>query len=352
MSTREPPGETLPACSSELLEMLLDVMPDAAVVVDSAGEIVAVNRLAESLFDYRGEDLAGQRIEMLVPERFRHVHRAHRSAYSATPRPRAMGAGLNLAGRRRDGSEFPVDVSLAPIGGPDRTMVVAAIRDRTEQDRAVADLAQLAAIISSSNDAIFSVTPDGKVATWNPGASHLFGYEPTEMIGQHVSRVFPDNGSPEFEELLAGVATEHKNAPKDAVWVARSGRQIDVAISLSPLTEREGTLLGISVMARDITERKQAEAALRRREWVQATTADIRLSMLSNNPLEKTFALICDRVGELLDAQGTLIGVLGEGDLTVAASGVFAQNTGLLLHETPPLIKEVLESGASRVVPL
>ncbi len=331
--------------------MLLDVMPDAAVVVDGTGSIVALNRLAEALFGYSTEDLAGKKIETLVPERFRHVHRRDRTTYSAAPRARGMGAGRRLAGRRRDGSEFPVDISLAPIGGPDRTLVVAAVRDRTEQDRATADLAQLAAIISSSSDAIFSTSADGVVTTWNPGASQRFGYPPAEMIGQHVSRLFPEDGSPEFEELLAAVVSEQKSTPRDTQWVTRSGRRLDVAISLSPLKEREGGPLRISVMARDITQRKQGEALLRRQEKVHHATADVRLSMLSNSPLEETLALICGRVDEILDAEGTLIALVEDTAIRVtAAAGVFAPLTGLLLDDVPPLMRAVVESGISRVV--
>jgi PAS domain S-box-containing protein len=331
--------------------MLLDVMPDAAVVVDGTGTIVAFNRMAQELFDYEGEDLAGTQIEALVPDRFRDVHHRDCIAYSAAPRTRAMGAGLKLYGRRRDGSEFPVDISLAPVGRPDRPLVVAAVRDRTEHERATADFAQLAAIVNSSSDAIFSISSEGKVTTWNPGACQLFSYVAEEMIGQHINCLFPQDGSPEFEEIHGRVVAEQKTGPRDAKWLTKSGQTIDVAISLSPLKEPGGRRLGISVMARDIAQRKQAEALARRQDRVQASTADVRLSMLSNSPLEETFRLICGRVDEILDAQGTLVAVMGDSGLkVVAAAGVLAPYTEVLLDETTPLIKGVLESGASRVV--
>src|SRR5680860_1782832 len=96
-------------------EGLLEAAPDAMVGVDQAGVIRFVNRQTESLFGYDRTDLVGQSIEMLVPESFRQVHPAYRAGYFADPKTRPMGAGLELTGRRRDGTEFPVDVSLSSI---------------------------------------------------------------------------------------------------------------------------------------------------------------------------------------------------------------------------------------------
>jgi PAS domain S-box-containing protein len=135
--------------TSELLTMLLAVMPDAAVAVDGDGRIVAVNGQAEAMFGYRADELSGRSVEVLVPERFRHGHRREWSAYTRSPRLRPMAAGLELFGRRRDGSELPVEISLAPVGGEARPMVVAAIRDTSERRAATAAQAQLAAIVRS-----------------------------------------------------------------------------------------------------------------------------------------------------------------------------------------------------------
>ncbi len=116
-----------------MLETLLSLMPDAAVAVDRDGLIVALNQRTEAFFGYSADDLAGKPLEVLLPERFRHSHRRHRTEFFFEPHARPMGAGLDLYARRRDGSEFPVDISLAPIDGQQCSLVVAAVRDITDR---------------------------------------------------------------------------------------------------------------------------------------------------------------------------------------------------------------------------
>jgi PAS domain S-box-containing protein len=138
--------------------------------VDRSGVIRFVNHRAEVLFGYGRQDLVGQLIETLVPESFRTVHQAQRKGYVEDPQTREMGVIPELIGRRRDGTQFPIDIGLAHMGSGDDLVVIAAVRDMTarhvaEQSRRQAD--RMAAVVEFNGDAIISSTLDGVVTSWN-----------------------------------------------------------------------------------------------------------------------------------------------------------------------------------------
>lgn len=247
-----------------MFEELLRLSPDAVLLTDTAGRIVDLNRSTEEMFGFTRTELLGKPVEVLIPQRFRGTHPAHRSSYVAESRTRPMGAGLQLYGQRKDGTEFPVDIMLALVHGT----VVSVIRDVSEQRRVQEALGRsdqlFRSIVEGVKDyAIFTLDRQGKVASWNSGAEQIKGYQAEEIIGQHFSRFYPEEavlrGKPD-EELR--VAAE-KGRVEDEGWrIRKDGSRFWANVVITAIHDASGQLIGFSKITRDFTDRKRAEEAL------------------------------------------------------------------------------------------
>jgi diguanylate cyclase (GGDEF)-like protein/PAS domain S-box-containing protein len=235
---------------------LLEAAPDAMIVVDADGSISLVNAQTESTFGYSREELVGRSIESLVDERFE-------DGTFGDPDARPRGTRLDLHARRKDGSEFPVEISLSPLETEGGTLVTAAIRDITERRNAEASLRHLAALVESSDEAIIGETIDGRIVSWNRGAERLYGYSANEVIGRSISLLMPNDGHHELEEILEQIGRGERIEHYEAVRRHKNGGAIEVSLSVSPVIGPEGRVDGAAAISRDITERKQFESRLR-----------------------------------------------------------------------------------------
>jgi PAS domain S-box-containing protein len=242
---------------------LLEAAPDAIVGVTTDGRISLVNAQTERLFGYGRDELVGQPIEILVPDRVRAVHPGHRDGYFRQPQPRPMGAGMELAGRRKDGTEFPCEISLSSIDTEDGVLVSAAIRDVTERRRAAEAQNRLATIVQSSHDAIMGKTLSGLITSWNPGAERLYGYREAEILGRNADVLFPSDRRSNEAAILPRIARGERVEQYQTERVRKDGSTVMVSLSMSPITDATGTIIGVASVSRDISDRQRAEAKFR-----------------------------------------------------------------------------------------
>jgi len=239
-------------------EKLLEAVPDALVGMDQKGVIRFVNRQTESLFGYDRDQLIGQRIEMLVPESLWQIYTEHRQDYFADPRTRSSGLDVVLSGRHQDGTEFPINVSLSLIDTGDVLLVITAALDVTQQKQAVKNAQLTAAIVQYSDDAIIGGTLAGMITSWNPAAEKMYGYSAAEIIGKPGRLLISEDRDAEMNDALARVKDGQVVEHFETTLVRKDGSVVPVSITIAPIRDEGGVVVGVSGVHRDVTEQRQA----------------------------------------------------------------------------------------------
>jgi PAS domain S-box-containing protein len=263
----EPPAPL----SADSLHGLLEAIPDALILSDASGRIVLVNAQAEQLFGYRREDLVGQPIEVMVPERFRDKHVGQRQGYFANPHIRPMGQGMNLVGRRKDGHEIPVEISLSPLPTADGLLVVSSIRDVTARRKAEAHLRKVEQRYRTLVEGIPAVTfmaaldESGERELYvSPQIEELLGFSQKEWLENPIlwfAQLHPDD-RPRWHEEFSETVSSGKSFQSVYRFVARDGRVVWVHGEAQVVRDEDGRPLFLQGVAFDISGIKQAEINL------------------------------------------------------------------------------------------
>jgi PAS domain S-box-containing protein len=289
---------------------LLEAAPDAIVIVDRAGNIVLVNALTESMFGYPRTELLGQPVEMLLPDQLRERHTAHRHGFTAAPRARSMGSGLQLSGRRRDGSEFPIEISLSPLETDEGMLVSSSIRDisdRKQQEE------KFRGLLEAAPDAMVIVDATGRIVLVNAQTERLFGYRREQLLGQLIEVLVPARYRSRHPGYRHGYFTAPRPRPMgagiDLHGLREDGTEFAAEISLSPLETPEGPLVTAAI--RDITERRQMEIRMQeanrlKSEFLANMSHELRTPL--NSIIGFAKLMFHGRVGPISDAHREYLG--------------------------------------------
>jgi diguanylate cyclase (GGDEF)-like protein/PAS domain S-box-containing protein len=260
-------GDRLLWGSERKFRALLEAAPDAMVIVNDHGHIMLVNAQAERMFGYRRQELVGKSISELIPKSMRAQHRRYVREYIRDAEVRPMGAGLALAGRRKDGSEFPVEICLSPIDTDEGLMISSAIRDTTASRRALAELATAEQLFRGA----FEGSPigmaltdgDGSIVRVNHALCTLVGASATQLAGRSFhALVHPMEESSEREGLVALLAGDRTQYREETRFMHAGGAAIWVAVQATAINDARGTSRRLLVQVQDITHRRHYEENL------------------------------------------------------------------------------------------
>jgi two-component system CheB/CheR fusion protein len=251
---------------------LLDSALDCIISMDATGHVLEFNPAAERVFGYTRDQAVGQELaNLIIPPALRERHRAGLRHYLETGEGPVLGKRIEITGIRADGSEILVELAITALRIENETIFTAYLRDITDRNRGEEASRHLAAIIESSDDAIISKDLNGRITSWNAAAERLFGYKPDEIVGKSILTLIPPERQHEEPLIIERIRRGERIDHYETVRRRKDGSLFDISVTVSPLKDRKGQIIGASKIARDITERIQND----RRRTAQYAVASL-----------------------------------------------------------------------------
>jgi PAS domain S-box-containing protein len=288
-SSREP--AVLIGGTQNFLAAIIASSDDAIVSKDLNGIVSSWNEGARRIFGYEAEEIVGQPILRLIPPELHHEEEFILGKIRAGERIEHF----ETTRIRKNGERFPISVTISPVRDDSGTVIGASkiARDISERRRADESRFRLAAIVDSAEDAIISKDLNGIITSWNKGAQRLFGYEGEEIIGQSILILIPEDLRYEEEQILGKLRAGEDIQHYETTRVSKTGELRDVSVTISPIRNAKGEVIGASKIARDVSERKKVERLAIESEKI-ATTGRMAAAIAHeiNNPLASVLNLI------------------------------------------------------------
>ncbi len=243
---------------------LLQSSIDAIVIIDERGCVVEFNPAAESMFGHARDHAIGRKLsELVIPAALRERHETGFRRYVETDSSPIVGQCIEMPAVRADGTEFPVELSVMGSTQGGRRLFTAFIRDLTKRKLAALNHERLNVIVEASEDAVISQDLEGTILTWNRAAERLFGYSAQETIGRSIAFIVPLSHQQELANNLVRIRRGERIRDLETVRLHKDGHQFDVSLRISPIRDGQGHVIGVSKIAKSITERKWLETRLR-----------------------------------------------------------------------------------------
>lgn len=290
--------------SQNRFHAIIDTVVDGIVTIDARGSVRSFNPAAERIFGYRAEEVVGRNVNLLMPAPYRAEHDGYLHNYLSTGKKKVIGIGREVVGWRQDGSTFPMELAVSEMAVNGERMFTGIVRDITQRKAMEIAAKRYEAIIQSSDDAIMSKTLEGIITSWNPGAERLFGYRAEEMVGRPMLMLFPPEREAEEHTILGKIARGEKVEPFETQRLRKDGSKIDISVTISPIVDDTGRVIGASKIARDISERKRLDRM--KSEFVSTVSHELRTPLTSIRGalglvLGKFSGALPDKARQLLD---------------------------------------------------
>ncbi len=263
--------------------MIVDHALDAVITMDPQGRVVDWNPEAERTFGWtRDEALGNELSNLIIPVEYREAHRGGLARYRATGEAKMLNQRLELTAVRKDGGTFPVEISVVAIPLDRQVLFNAFVRDITHRQEDAEYRARLAALVDSSYDAIIGTDVSGLITSWNLGAERVYGFSEQEALGQSIKLILPPGLEDQEPEILRAIEHQQRLEQFETRRRRKDGRLIPVSLTVSPIADDDGRIIGSSTIERDITDLKQNEEELRQAKEAAEQAARVRAEFLAN----------------------------------------------------------------------